>query len=106
MEQNKITKWVVGEPTKSGTGIFIKDADGRPILRIYSYPGGSHYDLERITRAINGTYGVGIRPESVVDLKKCLEELLAQFEKVVEPKYTLDHMLIREAKVAIEKAKL
>lgn len=54
--------------------------------------------------AINNTFGVGINPEAVPDIKKVLIELLAQFEKVVEPKYTLDFMLIREAKAAIEKA--
>lgn len=66
----------------------------------------SRADITAIVSAINNTYGASINPEAVPDMKKVLIELLAQFEKVVEPKYTLDFMLIKEAKAAIEKAKL
>jgi hypothetical protein len=63
-------------------------------------------DAAAIVSAVNGTWGTGINPEGVPEIKKCLEELLVQFEKVVDPKYTLDFMLIREAKAAIEKAQI
>ena len=33
-----------------------------------------------IVSAVNATWGAGINPEAVPEIKKCLKELLAQFE--------------------------
>lgn len=116
MEQNKMTPipWAPFK-ARSGpnnkvtvSGIFsasnnsfivlgnLEDIDPRTVMK--------DGDVSAVVTAVNSTYGSGINPESIPDLKKCLEELLAQFEKVVEPKYTLDYMLIRESKAAIEKS--
>lgn len=75
MEQNKMTKWVAGEPTNSATGIFIKDTDGKSILRVYSYPGGRSDDIEKVTRAINGTYGCGVNPDAIKDLVESVNKM-------------------------------
>lgn len=111
--------WKAGDPTKSATGIFIKDCDGRPILRVYSYPAGSTDDIERVARAVNACYGAGINPEAVKNLFNTCEGLLGRLEdaaRVLEEYATKNgvvsylgpklRMHAAEIKAAIEKSTL
>lgn len=111
MEQNKNNgfPWRAGDMTKSTTGIFIKDSDGRPILRVYAYPGGSPDDLERVIRAVTNTYGSGINPEAVKDICSTLLEITNQYsrDRYIEFNESEgDNELILKARAALKKAKL
>lgn len=115
MEQNKITLLKLTTNPLEVQGIdevatiWRDDQEGSALIASLSGSPGREEGREfgkRLVLAYNNTYGAAINPEAVPNLKKCLEELLYQFEKVVSPKFTLDHMLIREAHAAIEKAKL
>lgn len=107
MSTDKMTgyPWKAGDATKSSTGIFIKDADGRPILRVYSYQGESPDNIERVTIAINNTYGAGINPEAVPELLQAVKELKQAFIRA-NKFYSKDHEILGLANAAIEKARL
>lgn len=116
MEQNKITPapWKVeiegGKFPAYSITTDVEEGANNTVCNLFTATMGEkahqEFNAFAIVSAVNNTYGASINPEAVPNLKKCLEELLYQFEKVVSPKFTLDHMLIREAHAAIEKAKL
>lgn len=100
MEQNKMT------PTPwsyeyDDNGFYVIKAAGMPSPYIAATGNESDWDggnSEAIVKAVNSTYGAGINPEAVSDLRDALQSILLGV--------TLHPQLRETAEAAIEKAKL
>lgn len=91
---------------KSGGDRIITDADGDiDICKMLGpHKFGQDSDAEAIVKAVNGTYGIGVDPEAIENMKVALHEFInwaeknAMWDKIGQSYY--------RAKAAIEKAKL
>lgn len=62
-------------------------------------------DAEAIVKAVNGTYGAGINPESVEMLKDVAEHIIRMISLAPEIESSFPS-LVKKAKAALEKSKL
>lgn len=98
MEQNKIKK---GESTwfDNFSSYWITNHNNAPIaIACAQSYGDAEIIADKVVSACNATYGAGINPEAVSDLRDALQSILLGV--------TLHPQLRETAEAAIEKAKL